>query len=271
MKRIAVFAAFAIAALGECFAQASEVVDIPTRPGITQRMLVLQPEKPATAVLLLFTGGPGHVGIFDNGSLQRDGNFLVRSRSRFVQHGHAVAVVDTPSDKSSAPYLSGNFRESPEHVADIGAAVNWARQRFGKPVWLVGTSRGTHSVAHAATSLGGAAAPDGIVLTSTILASSRFGPTTARPVQQLPLEKLKMPVLVAHHEQDECQVCPPSELPSLMSKLPAAASRLVKYQGGRSVGPPCEAFAWHGFNGIEDKVVADIAGWIAAHPPATSK
>jgi dienelactone hydrolase len=193
--------------------------------------------------------------------LSRDGNFLVRSRARFTQQGLAVAVIDTPSDRNN---LVGTFRESAEHVADIGAAIAWARQRFGKPVWLVGTSRGTHSVAFAATSLGGAAAPDGIVLTSSVLARSRVGQTTARPVQELPLEQLKMPVLVAHHAQDECVVCPPSQLPVLMSKLPAATSRLVTYQGGRSVGDPCEAFAWHGFNGIEDQVVADIAGWIAA-------
>jgi hypothetical protein len=250
---------------GACFAQVSEVVDLPTRPGVRQRMLVVQPEKPA-AVLVLMTGGNGHIGIYDNGSMRNEGNFLVRSRALFVQRGYAVVLLDTPSDRNSPPYLADSFRESEEHAADIGAAVAWARKKWDLPVWLVGTSRGTQSVAYAGTALTGSSAPDGLVLTSTVLGSSRFGQSTARPVQELALDKLRVPVLVTHHEQDQCQVCSPALLPALMAKLPSASSRLITYQGGRSVGNFCEAFAFHGYNGIEDKVVADIAAFVAAHP-----
>lgn len=250
---------------GACFAQAAEVVDLPTRPGVRQRMLVVQPANPA-AVLVLMTGGAGNLGIYDNGSLRNDGNFLVRSRSLFVQHGYAVVLLDAPSDHNSAPYLAANFRESDEHAADIGAAVAWARKKWDLPVWLVGTSRGTQSVAYAGTVLTGASAPDGLVLSSTILGSSRFAPSTARPVQEMALDKLRVPVLVAHHEQDQCPVCPPSLLPALMARLSPASSKLITYQGGRSAGNPCEAMAFHGYNGIEDKVVADIAAFVAAHP-----
>ncbi|MDB5882002.1 MAG: hypothetical protein JWP43_1880 [Ramlibacter sp.] len=243
------------------FAQQAQIVDLPTRPGITQRMLVIQPEQP-TAVVILLTGGAGRLGIFDNGSMRNEGNFLVRSRSLFVQRGFAVVLVDTPSDHSRPPFLDGTFRESEEHARDLGAVVTWSRQRFGKPVWLVGTSRGTQSAAHAATMLKDAAAVDGLILTSTILGSSRFGTSSARPVQEMAVQTLQMPVLVQHHAQDQCQSCSPALLPTLMAKLPAAGSRLITYEGGRSEGPPCEAFAHHGFNGIEDKVVADMAAFI---------
>jgi pimeloyl-ACP methyl ester carboxylesterase len=248
---------------GAALAQSPQVIDLATRPGVTQRVLVLQPEQPA-AVLVLMTGGSGRLGIFDNGSLRNDGNFLVRSRSLFVQQGFAVVLPDTPSDHSSPPFLSGDFRESAEHSADLGAVIAWARQRFARPVWIVGTSRGTQSAAAAAVTLAGAFAPDGLVLTSSILSASRFGQSTARPVQDMALDRLRMPVLVAHHEQDQCQVCPPGLLPALMGKLQPGASRLITYQGGISTGPPCEAFAHHGFNGIEAQVVADIAAWITA-------
>ena len=264
MKLVLAAAFTAFALCGECLAQPAEVVDLPTRAGVKQRMLVLQPDKPAPAVLLLMTGGTGRVGIFDNGSLRNEGNFLVRSRGRFVQQGYAVAVIDTPSDKSNAPFMGGDFRESPEHATDLATVIAWARQRFGKPVWLVGTSRGTQSVAYLATTLTGASAPDGIVLTSSVLVSTPEGRSAARSVQDMPLEKLRMPVLVVHHERDDCRVCPPSLLPALMAKLPPATSRLILEQGGKSEGPACEAFAHHGYNGIEDKVVADIAAWIAA-------
>ena len=263
LVRLAVLAAILLPAV--CRAQATEVVTLATRPEITQRMLVMQPDKPL-AVLVLMSGGAGNLGIYDNGSMRRDGNFLVRSRSLFVQQGYAVVLPDTPSDRNAPPHLSGSFRESDEHAADIGATIAWARQRFGTRVWLIGTSRGTQSAAHAGVTLAGASAPDGLVLTSAVLAASRFGSSTARPVQEMALEKLRIPVLVGHHEQDQCAVCPPALLPALMAKLNPATSRLITYQGGRSAGSPCEAFAHHGFNGIEDRVVADIAAWIAAQP-----
>jgi hypothetical protein len=35
------------------------------------------------------------------------------------------------------------------------------------------------------------------------------------------------------------------------------------FEGGTSRHPdPCEAFAYHGYNGIESDVVAKIAAWI---------
>ena len=35
-------------------------------------------------------------------------------------------------------------------------------------------------------------------------------------------------------------------------------------EGGANQGDPCEAFAYHGENGVERDVVAKIAGWIRA-------
>jgi dienelactone hydrolase len=247
------------------WAMPPEVVDLPTRPGVGERILIEQPDRAPKAVLVLMAGGSGRLGIFDNGSLRNDGNFLVRSRALFVQHGYIVVLPDTPSDHSTSPFLGGTFRESPEHAADLAAIIGWARQRFARPVWIVGTSNGTESAAHAAVSLSGAGAPDGLVLTSTILASTRFHRST--PVQEMAIEKLRMPVLVAHHEQDQCELCSPALLPQLMDKLKGAHAKLLTYQGGQSSGPPCEAFAYHGFNGIEGRVVDDIATWIASQPP----
>lgn len=258
--RIAAFACtlVIVAAAG---AQPAQVLDLPTPRGVHERVLALRPEGEPQAVLVLLTGGNGLLGIFDNGSMRHDGNFLVRSRSLFVQQGHAVVLVDTPSDRRE---LRGDFRESAEHAADLGAAIQWARRTFGKPVWVVGTSRGTQSAANAAVRLQGDAAPDGLVLTSTILESSRFGTSTARPVQEMALDGLAMPVLVVHHRQDPCQVCPPARLPELMARLPAGRSELLTYEGGSTQGQPCDALSYHGFNGIEPRVVADIARWIGA-------
>lgn len=261
MIRLAVLGALLAAVLASpAAAQAPRVVDVPTRPGVTQRFLVLSPDQPRAAVIL-FAGGQGGLQIAADGSLGWGrGNFLVRSRELFAAHGLLVAVVDAPSDRQSAPFLGG-FRQTREHVTDVKAVIAWVKQRTPIPVWLVGTSRGTQSAAFVATELrpdrGG---PDGLVLTSSVLRDPR-----GRPVPDMPLEKIAVPVLVVHHKQDDCRVCAFADVPRLMARLPAArGTELLAVDGGVSQGDPCEAFAYHGFNGIEREVVGRIAAWIAA-------
>jgi len=239
---------------------AAQVVDIPTRPGVTQRFIYLAPEKPRAAVILL-AGGHGGLQIYPNGSMNwGEGNFLVRTRAMFVQQGLAVAVVDAPSDRQSAPFLNG-FRQTAEHVSDLKAVIAWARNKAAVPVWLVGTSRGTQSAAWVTTQLARAdGGPDGLVLTSTILLDPK-----GRPVLAMPLERIAVPVLVLHHREDACRLCPFGATESLMDKFSAAPRKqLIAVGGGISQGDPCEAFAHHGYNGQEAEVVGDIAGWITA-------
>lgn len=258
--RIAGFLLLMASSVAPARAQTAQtVVDIPTRPGVTQRMLVLSPPAPKAAVILL-AGGHGGLQIFPNGSFNWGaGNFLVRTRQLFADQGLMVAVVDAPSDRQSSPYLSG-FRQKPEHAADIQAAIAWMREQSKAPVWLVGTSRGTQSAAYVAAELAQAQGPDGIVLSSTILTDPR-----GRPVPAMPLEKIRVPVLVVHHEQDGCALCAFSSVPGLMEKLVNSPRKeLLSFRGGESKGDPCEAMAYHGFNGLEQEVVAKIAAWILA-------
>jgi pimeloyl-ACP methyl ester carboxylesterase len=258
MRAVRAIAA-SLLALAALAAQAQEqrVVDIPTRAGVTQRFLYVAPAKPKAAAIL-FAGGAGQLGISADGAIERKGNFLVRSRGLFTGDAIAVAVLDPPSDRRDLT----NFRETPEHVADVRAVIAWLRRETHLPVWLVGTSRGTQSAAYAATQLQGADAPDGLVLTSSVLAHSRNmqEPT----VLDMPLDRIAIPVLVVHHREDGCRVCPFEETAALMRRLSAAPRKeLIAVDGGVSQGDPCEAFAHHGYNGIESEVVARIAGWMA--------
>ena len=153
--------AFLFAMLSPAYAQTiQKVVDIPTRPGVTQRVIVLSPPEPKAAVKL-FPGGHGGLQLDANGSMQwGDGNFLVRTRQMFADQGLMVAVVDAPSDRQTSPFLHG-VRQKPEHAADIKAVIAWLRENAKAPVWLVGTSRGTQSVAYLAIALASGGGPDG--------------------------------------------------------------------------------------------------------------
>ena len=260
MKRfILLFQLGLLAFSSQLWAQAQRVVDIPTRPGVTQRMVVLEPDKPKAAVVL-FAGGHGGLQITSTGNFKwGEGNFLVRTRQLFASNGLMVVVVDAPSDRQSRPYLGG-FRQKPEHVADIRAVIAWLKQQANIPVWLVGTSRGTQSAAFIATQLAPAdGGPDGLVLSSTMLTDTPGG----RPVPEMPVGRIQVPTLVVHHKQDGCEHCKYGDLPGLMDKLTAVPRKeLLTVEGGKSQGDPCEAMAYHGFNGIEREVVEKIADWI---------
>lgn len=252
---------------GNVLAQsAPRVVDIPTRPGVTQRFVYIAPTPNATpkASVILMAGGHGGLQINDSGGYGwGNGNFVVRTRQQFADAGFAVAVIDAPSDKQSPPFLSGN-RQKPEHTADVLAVIAWLKQQSPVPVWLVGTSRGTQSAAYIATEAAPAqGGPDGIVLTSTILTDPN-----GRAVPKMPMEKLTIPVLVVHHEQDGCKLCAFSDMPQLMEKLAKTPkAELLTFTGGQSRGDPCEAMAYHGYNGLEAEVVGKIGRWMAAAKP----
>jgi dienelactone hydrolase len=246
---------------------APRVVDIPTRPGVTQRFVYIAPTAPnATpkASVILMAGGHGGLQVNDSGGYGwGGGNFVVRTRQQFADAGFAVAVIDAPSDKQSPPFLSGN-RQKPEHTADVLAVIAWLKQQAPVPVWLVGTSRGTQSAAYIATEVAPAqGGPDGLVLTSTMLTDPN-----GRAVPKMPMEKLTIPVLVVHHEQDGCKLCAFSDMPQLMEKLAKTPkAELLTFTGGQSRGDPCEAMAYHGYNGLESEVVGKIGRWMAAARP----
>ena len=154
------------------------------------------------------------------------------------------------------------FRQTAEHVADLKAAIATLRSTTNLPVWLVGTSRGTQSAAYVATQLAAPDAPDGIVLTSTILTDRR-----GRPVPAMALDAIRVPVLVVHHTQDGCESCAFANIPDLMRKLDHVPRKeLLAISGGESRGDPCEAMAYHGFNGIERDVVRQIGAWMTQRP-----
>ena len=240
-------------------AETERVVDVPSRPGVVQRLLVLSPDSPKAAVVL-FAGGHGGLQIGPDGRLGwGGGNFLVRSRGLFASHGLLVAVIDAPSDKQQPPFLAGS-RQRPEHVADVRAVIAWLKAQAAVPVWLVGTSRGTQSAAFIGTALApSSGGPDGLVLTSTVLSDPR-----GRPVPAMPLKEVRVPVLLVHHRLDGCEGSRHADVSRVLDGLTAAPRKeLFTFEGGISRGDPCEAWGYHGYHGIEHEVLAAIAAWIA--------
>lgn len=231
---------------------------VPGRPGVTIPVWLIAPPQ-ATGMVILFSGGAGKLVITDKG-IKHQGNFLVRTRNMFADQGMIVAIPDKPSDKGD---LFG-FRTTREHAEDIAALMRFLRQRYpGKPLWLVGTSRGTISVANVAARLHGKAGPDGIVLTSSL---TRGGVHNYDSLRDIDLGAITVPTLIVHNKKDECRFTPFSDAQALSAQLTAVKVKAFRaFDGGRSESDACQAKSYHGYLGIEAPVVASIVDWIKSH------
>ena len=258
MKSIAIVACAAIALFAtDARGQGRAVIDVPTRD-TSIRILVEWPTTPQ-AVVALFSGGAGNAGINDTGEIRiARNNFAVRTRSLLHSHGIATAVVDKADD---FPDDIRGRRGTVEHFKDIAAVIRHLRVRFGVPVWLHGTSRGTVSVANAASNLRKPpSAPDGVVFSASMLRLANTG----NHVFDFHLDRIAIPVLIAHHRNDACSVTRARDVPRFVAELKAASPLKINfYEGGRKpISGPCSARHRHGFYGIEQRVLNDIATFI---------
>ena len=234
-------------------------MEITPRAGVTLRLLVGGAvDAPVTAIL--FPGGHGKVEVTEHGTLKGklNGNFLVRTRKHLAANGLAYAVFDAPSDRLQGKGLTWAYRSGSEHAADIMAAVEAIRQKTGKPVWLVGTSRGSTSVANAASRHPGGGFA-GIVLTSG------RGVEGDGNILDFDLGKISVPVLIAHHRNDGCKKTPFSGMEDVAGKIKGA--EIMAFDGGDAgkAKNVCGGKSHHGFLKIEKKVVKKIADWIKQH------
>jgi len=241
-------------------ARADEAVDLKPREGVTLRVAVIVPDAPK-AVVILFAGGSGKLGIKSNGKIKRGGNFAVRIREMFANAGFVTMVPDVPSDRKKGPGLRG-FRHVSDYTEDLRALMRHARTSYKLPVWVLGTSAGTISVAHAGARLSGPDRPDGLVFTSSITKNSSH----ESHVLDFDLEKYTGPALIVHHQQDGCRTTPASGAGDIKDKLKKASVAEVRlYEGGDPQGDYCKNQHYHGFYGIEEKVVGDMTKWMLAH------
>lgn len=233
------------------FAQ-DRLIKVPTREAVVP--VFWMPRDGATATVMLMPGGNGGFGHIVDGQ-PNGGNFLVRSREYFADQGFNVAVVGRPSDLEDLDY---SYRISDEHIGDLKKAVEAIKQLAPQPVWIVGTSRGTVSTAAAAVAFGNEQLA-GIVLTSSVVNVRKPG---AVPSQDI--GKIRIPVLVFHHEKDSCVHCRPDEVRWIMRGLKnAPIKKQIMVNGGANpTGDACAGQHWHGFIGMEKESVDIISNWI---------
>jgi pimeloyl-ACP methyl ester carboxylesterase len=263
MRLAALATALAVLAPVSAAAITETVTSVPSRAGVTQFFMLVRPDGEAVVSAILFTGSAGNLRLAQRGGGVGAGiNFLVRNRARFAAHGVLVAVIDAPSDRATEGLTL--FRSTAAHAQDVQAVITELRRLSPAPVWLVGTSMGTVSAANAAARLaGGPAAPDGLVLTSSV---TRPGRRERESLADVRLGAITVPTLVVHHKDDECPFTPHRDAVALPKELKRAPKvEVVTIEGGEPAqSPPCEPLSAHGFLGLDSAVVERIARWMAA-------
>lgn len=240
------------------FSARADVVDVKTR-NTTIRMLVEGPAKP-TAVVVIFSGGDGNVEISDDGTIGKGrGNFAVRTRGLLNGYGLATAVLSPPEDNRDLR-LFGATAAYGEDIENVMAAL---RARFpGLPIWMHGTSRGTISIAEGASKIKNPAnRPDGIVLSSSVTVHKKYD-----SVFDGNLAAFTGAALIIHHKDDACFVCPASGTDDILKALEnAKPKKVMLFEGGDTPrGDECQPHHYHGFIGLEAKVIDAMVAYIKA-------
>ena len=157
----------------------------------------------AKATLFIFPGGGGGFGRVEDG-WPSSNNFLVRTSRLWVDQGFNLAIFGRPNDSEGLDYED---RISNVHLNDVQAVLEWVKKKSSAPIWIVGTSRGTVSTAFALIHIAQPQIAGGVV-SSSVVSYKKAG---ALPRQDL--DRIKLPMLVYHHEKDACDICKPYEVP----------------------------------------------------------
>jgi hypothetical protein len=184
-------------------------------------------------IVILFPGGSGVVNPHMEDRMliyNFKDNFLLRSRKYIVDDDFATLATDSTDSKER-----------------IQAILDDINRRFPKAqVYLMGTSRGTSATMHLAGYLSDRIA--GEIHTSSMSEISFFD-----------ARKYKNRHLIVHHRYDGCSTTPFSSAEYSHKKY---GNDLIVMEGGVSSGNWCQAFAYHGYNGIEKETIRAIKKWI---------
>ena len=230
-----------------------EDVCVPSREKVCQRLLIAKAENAGDKAVILMMGGKGkNLTKWRKGKLAISRNFLTRSSPLLARAGFITAMTGLASDIDKRQGMSDEFRTSREHHRDISAAVEFLASEGAREIYLIGTSRGTLSVAYLATVM---THPniEGYVLTASMNDIVDH------------FHAIKLPVLMVHNIDDECPKTTHLNARAAYHALNAnSRNKFITLSGGDiPISKPCQARSYHGFLGIEHEAVSAIVDWMS--------
>ena len=218
-----------------------ETVESPTIDGARQRLLVaVDDRQPVSRVLVVFSGGDGHLGLTDTPPPASSG-YASTLRRDFVRPGTALVLVDSPPRR---PSMSVEYRESPEHRVWVQSLLSGLSGRFaGAKLYAVGYSNGAVTALVAGRVRGVA----GVILIGGIF----------RRYADLAAFEVDVPLLVIHHEMDRCV---PPDFDEVFRRV--LKPTMVRFSAQSYDEAPCGPVSAHQFYAQEAAVADVVHGWV---------
>jgi len=231
-------------------------------------MTFLFPAKDAVATLVFIPGGEGRRG-FGADVTERHGYFsgypfnrMLRSLSdpATTSGRFNVVIFDSPTMLVAANHWSAQ-RAGTDHLSRVEDVVRHYKERLGKPVWLMGHSMGSISVTETYKRLQD---EKRAALVSGLIVSAGQNGTS------LNWETTMLPVLVLHHEADQCVGNTVGHARRIVTKLREAgnlSAELAIVSGGSAWGDPCRS-GFHMYLDIEPDVAKVLDAFMSRHSAA---
>ena len=219
--------------LGSCLAGEDLITTAQEKSGETVPYVLNYNNLSPSYVLILFPGGSGVVDPhMEDGKLvyKAKNNFLLRARIYFVDDEFVTVSTN-----------------STQNTERIQAVIDDLKKRFpAARIYLVGTSKGTYDTMRLAEYLSDKIA--GEVHTSSL-----------QSIYSFDAKKYANRQLVVHHRDDSCKSTP---FGAAEHSHTSYGNDFIVMEGGITAGDACEAFAHHGYNGIEKETADAIKKWV---------
>jgi len=213
--------------------------------------------KDAKAVLIMIPGGDGHLGLTpertDLGGFY--GNTLKRLSDPSLTSGSLDVVVFDSPDQLAAGDVYPTSRTTPDHLSRIESVVRYYKDKFNKPVWLMGHSNGGVSVTEFWKYIHGTAKED--LIAGIVISSSRIGITFP--------DNTNIPVLFMHHLKDNCPKADASASENAYESLKSTDKSKVAFvwiKGGEADGGRICYSGYHMYYGAGEEAANAIDGFI---------
>jgi pimeloyl-ACP methyl ester carboxylesterase len=222
----------------------------------------------ANATLVFIPGGEGRRGVKPEWTASHGYfssyhfNVMLRSLSdHTVTSGQFnIVIFDSPMDLPTANHWSA-ARQSTDHLSRVEDVVRHYKEKFGKLVWLMGHSMGSISITEIYKRLQDKKAES--LVAGLILSGGENGTS-------FNYETTRLPVLVLHHENDECVGNTPGHAKKVFARLREAgntAAELVLINSGtRSPdnNNPCRS-GYHMYYGAVPDVAKVLDQFMSKH------
>ena len=183
-------------------------------------------------------------------------NFLVQKKEVFTDGLMNFYLLPNYTKKEKASY---EIRVSDERMRRVLSLVKEIKERNGKPVFIVGFSRGSVDAGQFAKKYPNQIS--GIVLASGIY-TNNSRKAEFYSMQMIIGDTVETPTLIVHHSDDGCIATPFEYAEEFYTNLNAPSKMFLSYSEGLSNGGDCGPLNHHGFEGIGENVAGEITSWI---------